>query len=114
MIDAQVFQEGSLRRGSGSRDNGCADMLGVLDRRQANAAGAAMDQDPFAGLKPCLGRQRIEDGQIGDRDRRAGREAHVVGQGRHGVCLRHDVGLQRRRGQRHDAVADGQAGYAFA
>ena len=78
LVDAELAQHLPLGGAGGGEDLG-AEVLGELDRRHADAAGAGVDQDPLARLQVGEVDQAVVGGEEDDRHRGRLLEAPAVG-----------------------------------
>jgi len=108
VANAERLHEAALRARPGGGDDFGATCERDLDRRHADRAGAAMDQDPLTALQLREGDQRIIGREESDRDRRRAFERHLRGK----LCSlrsRHDdVRGEGVGGKGHHAVADAE------
>ena len=114
VLDADRLQEVSLLGRPGGGEDLGPRPLGQLDRRQADAAGRRVDQDPLTLFEAGEVIQGVVGRQEGDRDGRRFLERDaggLLGDEREvGGC----VVAEAERRDRHHLVADGQARDAFA
>src|SRR5207248_7535393 len=79
IIGALFEAGGALLVGAGGGDNGRAEQFGDLDRRDADAAGGAVDHDPIARLHAAALQQRVIGGVISAAEHGGCFETHAGG-----------------------------------
>src|SRR6516164_8241682 len=97
VIRASKPQEGALDLRSGGGDDDGAAVLGVLDRREADATGPGVDQDQFAVSQLRERAKSVDHRDEGDGNGCRRRETRVVRDANNGMRRRRNPRAQRRR-----------------
>ena len=105
VLGAEGKRKGALFRRPRGDDGARPAPNGDLERREPDAARAAMDERPFARLEARAGNQPVVGGEKGDRNGAGAFAAERRGKRRNEARVHHDVGGERAADEAYDRIA---------